>query len=140
MPPGELRASGWAHGLSAKVLDAGDMPTYVSGDAATFLDSFVVSDALLSAVIGLEVVQDSGQVKQHRPVQLKVTGLSRDAKVQRLRKPRSFPVQRPTGCNRRPPEGYEQLAQRMTAASDQAEMDSRYGAWVQSAEVELMGR
>ena len=140
MSPGELRESGWAHALSAKVVDAEGVPTYIAGAAATSLDFFVVSEVLMPAVVSVQVVQDSGQVKKHRPVQLRMRGMSRDSKVQRLRKPKPFPVAQPVGCDRRPPGDYEQLIAEAQAAEGQAGLDRCYDRWVGCVQTELVDR
>ncbi len=135
-----LEASGWLRAVGGTVLAPSEGEfTCISSSSASTIDYFVVVDALLPAVRRIYVDSDCTEIRTHHPVQLEIAGTARSNMVQRYRRPCAFPVQRPVGCDPRPPD-YQRAVDALNAATTAQELNEGFVQWIQSAEQELVGR
>ena len=135
-----LEASGWLRAIGGIAVAPADTEfTCVSSRAASTIDFFVISEFLGHAVRGIWVDSDCTTIRTHHPVRMALQGTARGNMVQRYRRPCAFPVQRPAGCDPRPPD-YEDCISALNEATSSDELNAGFVQWIQAAEGELVAR
>ena len=101
MSPAKLQGLGWP-GIVRGTLVASDTATYVSGEASSEIDYFVVSNDIAPAVTFCSV-KPTRCIKKHVPVMITVSGEDRSRQVRVVRRPPRLPLVPPPGCCPPPP-------------------------------------
>eukprot|EP00973_Karenia_brevis_P060513 8416509-Karenia_brevis.AAC.1 len=128
--PQELEDTGWLQKVRGVVI-APDQGTCRPSER--IIDFFVVSEDLASRCVAK--VLWGHRLKPHRPVKLSISGKN-ERWIQVRRGPKAFPVERPIGCVRCPPEGRWEKAR--AAVAEECTVQSAWQVFMDAAEDQLV--
>ena len=123
--------------------------TCISGDSESSIDYFVISKCLANFVQRAGIDERATVVRTHRPVQIELRSLPRDAQISRWRRCKSIPVARPIGADREPPQysdlraGFDELVAELHAGNTRGmdmALDATYLELAGRVETEIFGR